>query len=157
MKTYNTAEVELILEWVARYFQVSALINGAFSNHSIESCPCTPSIENEIEYQRQRIWFRNNHNGFVPIWKDFCLSNGISINIDLDIDRMGYIEDPFFYYFPNNLYELPYWIGSCSADYGYWGEEDRELVLCTNRRFSRTAIYLAHWIGEFADVRSQTD
>jgi hypothetical protein len=152
MKTYTAAEVELILEWVDRYFKVSSLINKAFSSNDPENCPCLPSMEDEIEYHHQRSWFRKNHEKFVPIWKEFCLSNGILMDFDGDIDWIGYIEDPFFYYYPDNLRDVPYWMGTAgSADDDYLDEQDKELVLCINRRFSYTAIHLAHWIGEFAE------
>lgn len=152
MKTYSTIEVELILEWVQRYFKISALIDNAFSDNNLRSCCCAPSIENEIEYQHQRLWFLKNHNKFVPIWKDFCLSNGITIDFSGDIDKIGYIEDPFFYYYPDNLYGVADMLGAAgSADGGYWDKQKQDLVLCSNRKFSQTAIHLAHWIGEFAE------
>ena len=152
MKTYNAAEVALILEWVDRYFKVNALINHAFGCNNQENCACIPSIEDEIAYYHQRLWFCNNHDKFVSIWKEFCLSNGISMDFDGDINGLGYIEDPFFYYYPDNLRDLPYWMGAAGSDDDrYLDEQEKELVLFINRRFSQTAIHLAHWIGEFAE------
>ena len=151
IKTYNAAEVALILEWVDRYFKVNALINNAFGCNNDENCACIPSMENEIEYHHQRLWFRKNHEIFVPIWKEFCRSNGISLDFDVDINQLGYIEDPFFYYYPDNLRDLPNWMGAAGCpDGGYLDEQEKELVLVVNQRFSQTAIHLAHWIGEFA-------
>jgi len=77
MKTYNMEDVELILEWVEKYFEVSVLIDNVFGNYGLESFPRMPEIENEIEYQRLRLWFFKNHDKFVAIWADFCRSKGM--------------------------------------------------------------------------------
>ena len=39
MKTYNTEDVELILEWVEKYFEVSALIDNVYGGCGFRIIP----------------------------------------------------------------------------------------------------------------------
>ncbi len=154
MKTYEAADVELILEWVAKYFEVSILIDKVFGGN-IESFLRMPSIEHEIEYQRLRLWFFNNHEKFVAIWTDFCRSKGLPTDFDGAAEELQYRENPFFYYYPDNLLDIAYMMGARSSDdIGYMDEEDRALVVYMNKMFSHTAVHLACWIGEFAEVKN---
>ena len=90
MQTYSAAEVDLVLEWIDKYFEVNALINKVFGNDNLENDSAMPSFENEIEYQRLRFWFRKNHEKFVPIWNDFCLSHGYSFQYMDNTSEMEY-------------------------------------------------------------------
>jgi hypothetical protein len=147
MKKYNAADVKLILEWVENYFKVTVLINKVFEN-----LPRTPPIQNELEYQRLRFWFLKNHDKFIPIWTDFCLANGISIDLDENVKK-GYMESPFLYYYPDNLLDLAYTVGDRIADdTGHRYEKDTSNVASINKSFSYTALHLANWIEEFADI-----
>ena len=154
-KIYNTADVELILEWVERYFRVSDLINKSFGGDNFESLLWIPLLEDEIEYQHLRLWFYNHHNKFVTIWDDFCRSRGISIETDGDTGEIEYRENPFFYYYPENLQDIAYMLGARSSDdTGPLAVEDRALVVYLNQMFSHTAVNLAHWVGEFAEAKN---
>jgi hypothetical protein len=153
MKTYSAEDVRLISEWVEKYFEVSALINNVFGTSINESFPRMPSIENEIEYQHLRLWFFKNHDNFIAIWADFCQSKGISTNFNGSIDDMQYMENPFFYYYPDNLLDIAYVMGVRSSDdIGYLDEQDRAIVVCMNKMFSNTVVRLANWVGEFAET-----
>jgi hypothetical protein len=147
MKTYNASDVTLILEWVEKYFKVAALMNKVFEN-----LPYMPPMENELEYQRLRFWFLKSHDKFVPIWTDFCLANGISIDLNENVER-EFLENPFLYYYPDNLLDLAYMVGTRIADdIGNRDEKDMWNIANINKSFSFTAMHLAHWIGEFADT-----
>jgi hypothetical protein len=114
-----------------------------------------PAIENEIEYQRLRLWFFKNHDKFVAIWADFCRSKGLSIDMDSNEEALQYRENPFFYYYPDNLLDIAYMMGARGSDgIGYLDAEDRALVVYMNQMFSHTAVHLACWIGEFAETRN---
>ena len=144
MKTYNTEDVELILEWVEKYFEVSALIDNVYGGCGFESFLRMPAIENEIEYQRLRLWFFKNHDKFVVIWADFCRSKGLSIDMDGTEEELQYRENPFFYYYPDNLLDIAYMMGARGYDgIGYLDVEDRALVVYMNKMFSHTAVHLA--------------
>jgi len=146
----------LISKWVEHYFEISTLINNVFGNNFVNH-PFRPSIESEVEYQRLRSWFFNNHDKFAPIWQEFCLSNGISMDFDGDTEGMEYPENPFLYYFPDNLLDLAYMMGAASSeDIGYLDEVDMQLVMYINERFSYTMLHFVNWIGEFAEKRSLT-
>jgi hypothetical protein len=124
-KTYDTADVELILEWVDKYFKVSELINQSFGGNDFETLSRMPFIENEIEYQHLRRWFFQHHDKFVGIWDDFCRSRGISNGIDSNTGELEYRENPFFYYYPENLQDIAYMLGARSSDdTGYLTAED---------------------------------
>ena len=154
-KTYDTADVELILEWVDKYFKVSELINQSFGGNDFETLSRMPLIENEIEYQHLRRWFFQHHDRFVAIWDDFCRSRGISNGIEGNTGELEYRENPFFYYYPENLLDIAYMLGARSSDdTGYLAAEDRALVVCLNQMFSHTALNLVHWVGEFAEVKN---
>jgi hypothetical protein len=147
MKTYNTADAKLILEWVENYFKVTVLINNVFEN-----LPFIQPMENELEYQRLRFWFLNNHDKFVPIWSDFCLSNGILNDLNENV-RRECLKNPFLYYYPDNLLDLAFLIAERIAnDAGYRDEKDISYVSYINKSFSCTTLHLANWIREFADV-----
>jgi hypothetical protein len=95
MKTYNTTDVDLVLEWAHKYFEVNALINKVFGGGNFKDLPCLPSFENEIEYQRLRFWFRKNHDRFIPIWVDFCFSHGYLIEFTYNSNEMEYKKTHF--------------------------------------------------------------
>ncbi len=155
MKTYNTADVELILEWADRYFEVNALVNEVLGYDNLEYFPPFPSFENEIEYQRLRFWFRKNHDKFVPIWADFCLSKGISMGFNCNIDEVEYRKNPFLYFYsPDNLLDLAYTMGATITS-DTWEPNKQAVMLVLNiiNSFSNTVIHLKYWIGEFADTR----
>ena len=158
MKTYNAADVELIMEWADKYFKVIALINNLFSGRDFDNPPPAPTFESEIEYQRLRLWFCKNHNGFVPIWADFCSSKGCPIQSAGNVDGMEYAENPFLYfYYPDNLLELAFTIGATSAaDTWDTDKENAELIINVNNSFSHKVMRLKYWIGEFADTGSRT-
>ena len=69
-------DVDLILEWVETYFKMATLVRKVLSTDDPENPPVVPSLEDEIEYQRLRYWFRKNHDRVVPIWINFCTSRG---------------------------------------------------------------------------------
>ena len=153
MKTYSTADVKLILEWVEKYFEANALINNVFNVRNSENIPPFPSLGDEIEYQRLRFWFCNNHDKFIPIWCDFCLSKGSLIEFIDPIKGLDYGENPFlYYYYPDDLRDLVDQMGdtividSCDLN-----KPAIELILNVINRFSCTVIHLSWWIGEFAD------
>ena len=50
MKTYNIEDVNLVLEWIGKYFESNALINKVFGGENRESHSSTLSFENEYEY-----------------------------------------------------------------------------------------------------------
>jgi len=66
MKTYNSTDVDLILEWAEKYFEMQASISCILSTDN-PGPPPAPSFDNEIEYQRLRFWFRNNNNRFIQL------------------------------------------------------------------------------------------
>jgi hypothetical protein len=154
MKTYNTKDVKLIMEWVGKYFEANALINNVLNVRNSENIPPFPSLGDEIEYQRLRFWFCNNHDKFIPIWCDFCLSKGSLIEFIDPIKGLDYGENPFlYYYYPHNLLELAYSIGATSTvDDWDLDIQNVELFLNMNNRFSYTVLHLKYWIGEFANT-----
>ena len=125
---------------------------GNVKNHS-----SMPSFENEIEFQRLRFWFRKNHDEFVPIWVDFCLSHGKSIEFTDNYNEMEYRNNPFlFYYDPDNLLDL---VDTLEATIPVDNQDTNNLavsnMLTILNSFSCTVIHLAYWIGEFADTSVQ--
>jgi hypothetical protein len=75
--------------------------------------------------------------------------------MDSATEELQYRENPFFYYYPDNLLEIAYMMGARSSDdIGYLDVEDRALVVYMNKMFSHTAVHLACWIGEFAETRN---
>ena len=157
MKTYSTADVDLVLEWSQKYFELNALINKVFGSENFKNPPCMPSFENEIEYQRLRFWFRKNHDKFVPIWADFCSSHGNSIEFIPNSYQMEYTKNPFLYYYgPDDLLDLADTMGATiTADTQDSNKEAVELMLNITNRFSWTVINMAHWIGEFAESNNE--
>jgi hypothetical protein len=157
MQTYTAAQIDMVLEWIDKYFAVNALINKVFGNDNLENDSAMPSFENEIEYQRLRFWFRKNHEKFVPIWNDFCLSHGYSSQYMDNTSEMEYRQNPFlFYYDHDNLLDLEEALGVYILDGTHdANKEFMELMLNTINGFSCTAIHLAWWIGEFADTGVQ--
>ena len=152
MKTYNTDEVKLTLEWVDKYFETSVLICNILGVNNSDQIPPIPSIEDEIEYQRQRSWFLQNHNKFVPIWADFCASTGNAIELISDVKGIEYKENPFLYfYYPNNLRDLVHTMGATSSP-NIWDPNgnDLEVILNAVKMFSYTVMHLRYWIGEFS-------
>ena len=97
MQTYSAAQIDMVLEWIDKYFEVNALINKVFGNDNLENDSAMPSFENEIEYQRLRFWFRKNHEKFVPIWNEFCLSHGYSSQYMDNTSEMEYRNNPFLF------------------------------------------------------------
>ena len=158
MQAYSAAEVYLVLEWVDKYFEANNLIYNMLSGENLENPPPMPSLENEIEYQRLRIWFLKHHDKFVPIWLDFCLSHGYSIEYVDNTNEMEYRKNPFLYYYvPDNLLDLAYTMGATiTADIWVPIRQGAELVLNIINSFSCTVIHLAWWIGEFADTGVQS-
>jgi hypothetical protein len=157
MQKYSAAEVDLVLEWIDKYFEVNALINKVFGSKNSKTYSSTPSFENEIDYQRLRFWFRKNHDKFVPIWVDFWLSHGKSIKFTNNGNEVEYRNNPFlFYYEPDNLLDL---VDSTEAaipvDSQNTNQPVVELVLNIINSFSCTVIHLAYWIGEFAETSVQ--
>jgi hypothetical protein len=157
MQTYSAAEIDLVLEWVDKYFEVNALINKVFGGENLENHPSVLSFENELEYQRLRFWFRKNHDKFVPIWVDFCLSHGNSTEFTDNSSEMEYRNNPFlFYYDPDNLLDLADTMGATiPVDTQDTNKQAVELMLNIINSFSCTVIHLAYWIGEFADTSVQ--
>jgi hypothetical protein len=157
MQTYNATDVDLVLEWVDKYFEVNVLINKVFGGENFENHSSMPSFEDEIEYQRLRFWFRKHHDKFVPIWFDFCLSRGTSIEFTDNIDEMKYRENPFlYYYYPDDLLDLAYTMGATTTT-DTWNPNKQavELILNIINKFCCTVIQFVHWIGEFADISGQ--
>jgi hypothetical protein len=157
MKTYNVEDVNLVLEWIGKYFESNALINKVFGGENRESHSSTLSFENEYEYQRLRFWFRKNHDKFVPIWVDFCSTHGKSTELTAIRNEVEYRKNPFlYYYYPDDLRDLVDQMGdtividSCDLN-----KPAIELILNVINRFSCTVIHLSWWIGEFADPSVQ--
>lgn len=154
MKTYNKADVQLIFEWVDRYFEVNTLINNVLGSNNRLNLPLVPSFENEIEYQSLSYWFWENQYRFVPIWTDFCISKGHPIDCIGNIDGMAYRKNPFYYYYyPDNLLDLAYTIGITSAP-DMWDpdKQNLELIININNQFSYIVRHLKSWIGEFTEI-----
>ena len=157
MKIYNAEDVNLVLEWIGKYFEVNALINKVFGSENSKTYPSTLSFENEIEYQRLRFWFRKNHDKFVPIWVDFCLSHGKSIKFTNNGNEVEYRNNPFlFYYDQDNLLDLAEMMEiMMPLDTQNSNNQTTEPVLNIVNSFSSTVVHLAYWIGEFADTSVQ--
>ena len=158
MKTYNKADVQLIFEWVDRYFEVNALIGNVLGSNDRLNPPPVPSFDRELEYQRLRLWFCKNHNRFVPIWADFCLLKGRPIDCIGNVDGMEYRENPFlYYYYPDNLLDLAYTIGITSGP-DTWDPDKQnvELIININNQFSYIVRHLKYWIGEFVEIREES-
>ena len=151
MKTYETADVNLILEWVDKYFEVDTLISNIFSGLNSGNTPPSPSIQDEIDYQRLRFWFCKNHDKFLPIWRDFCVSKSELMEYVGHIEGMDYGENPFLdYYYPDNLFELAYSIGATTTTNNWDLDPQKvELIINSNSRFSYIVLHLKHWIEEF--------
>ena len=157
MQTYSAAEVDLVLEWIDKYFQVNDLINKVFGSGNSKNHSSIPSFESEIEYQRLRFWFRKNHYKFVPIWIEFCVSHGYSIEFTDNSGEMDYRNNPFlFYYDQDNLLDLAEMMEiMMPLDTQNSNNQTTEPVLNIVNSFSSTVVHLAYWIGEFADTSVQ--
>jgi len=151
MQAYSTADVDLVLEWARKYFEVNALINKMFGCEHFKNLPCMPSFENEIEYQRLRFWFRKNQDRFIPTWVDFCLSHGNSIEFIYKSNEIEYKNNPFLYYYgPDDLLDLADKMGATiTVDPQDTDKEAVDLILNILNGFSWTVIYMAHWIGDY--------
>lgn len=156
MNTYNIADVNLVFEWSKKYLELNTLMKKVFSGENPENPPTFPSFEDEVEYQRLRFWFFQNQNQFIPIWANFCISIGNSIEFVGSIDEMEYRKNPFLYFYsPDNLLELAFAMGATSkANVWDLNKQAVELILNMINRFNYPIIYLVHWIGEFAENSS---
>ena len=158
MKTYNSTDVDLILEWAEKYFEMQALISCILSTDN-PGPPPAPPFDNEIEYQRLRFWFRNNHNRFIQIWIDFRKSKGEDIVQTGGIIGAEFSENPFLYFYhPRNLIDLVYRMGGTSTpDIWDSDNQDAESILNAINMFSYTVMHFRYWIGEFAEEGTATD
>ena len=53
MQTYNTSDVDLVMEWANKYVEICTLLKKVFAGeNSVGYPPPLPSIEDEIEFQR---------------------------------------------------------------------------------------------------------
>ncbi len=158
MRTYSTAEVNLVLAWADKYVEISALIKKVFACENPRGfAPPLPSMENEMEFQRLKFWFRENHDDFVPVWSDFCLAKGKSPETLSNSEEMEFRKNPFLYFYsPDNLLDLAYAMGATTAA-NDWdpGQRSVELIINLLDSFNYTVIHLVHWIGEFADTARQ--
>jgi hypothetical protein len=152
-------DVDLILEWVEKYFEMASLVRKVLSIDDSENPPVVPSLENEIEYQHLRYWFRKNNDRFVPIWINFRESIGESLETTGSFVEDEFKKNPFqYFYHPDNLIDMVYRMGgTTSAD--IWDPENKEVEAILNaiNMFYYTAMHLRYWIGEFANETSETD
>jgi hypothetical protein len=141
MQTYSAAEVDLVLEWIDKYFQVNALINKVFGSGN----------------SKNHSSIRKNHYKFVPIWIEFCVSHGYSIEFTDNSGEMDYRNNPFlFYYDQDNLLDLAEMMEiMMPLDTQNSNNQTTEPVLNIVNSFSSTVVHLAYWIGEFADTSVQ--
>jgi hypothetical protein len=158
MRTYCTGDVDLVLEWADKYVEISSLLKNVLTGQNSGGYPPPlPSIEDEIEFQRLKYWFRQHHDDFVPIWSDFCLSKGKSFESFNKSDEMEFRKNPFLYFYcPDNLLDLACAVGVTTATNG-WDPDIQtvELTVKLLDSFNYTVIHLVHWIGEFADTTPQ--
>ena len=158
MQTYNTSDVDLVMEWANKYVEICTLLKKVFAGeNSVGYFPPLPSIEDEIEFQRIKFWFRQRHDDFVPIWSEFCLSKGKYLESFNNSDEMESRKNPFLYFYcPDDLLDLAYAVGVTTAS-NTWDPDKpaAELIINLLDTFNFTVIHLVHWVGEFADTTRQ--
>ena len=158
MRTYSAIDVDLVLEWADKYVEICALLKKVFAAENTDGYPPPlPSIEDEIEFQRIKFWFRQRHDDFVPIWSEFCLSKGKYLESFNNSDEMEFRKNPFLYFYcPDDLLDLAYAVGVTTAS-NTWDPDKpaAELIINLLDTFNFTVIHLVHWVGEFADTTRQ--
>ncbi|MFC1906080.1 hypothetical protein ACFLWJ_01180 [Chloroflexota bacterium] len=118
-EAYTKEEKQVVKDWAVNWLKFFELLNGVTGNDKMPYNPTTPTDEDEITYQRMRLWFLDNELKFLPLWKDFCeyRKNYAQEKVEdiEDIDEDGFVafmDNPFgYYYAARTLYTWAHHIG----------------------------------------------
>lgn len=118
-KAYTEEEKQIAKDWTMQWLQFFDLINNVTGTDEPPHNPPPPTDEDEISYQKLRLWFLDNELRFLPLWNEFCeyrkSCHGEEVENLEDIDEKGFaafMDNPFgYYYAARTLYTWAHHIG----------------------------------------------
>ena len=152
-KQYSDTEREFIFQWADRWRHLVTLIYDFLRTDDTSRLPTLPGELDQISYQNFRSWFLDNEMVFLPLWKDFYMSQDWTLDTSNDLiveirNAEKVLENPFFcWYGPEGLvvFFRAYVIDSKS---GQVNEKQAWTTAMTLLRLDAIAAEFVLWISD---------